>query len=192
MKKEMNIYLMRHFKVDFKWNTKYNSKEFKLACENYDNSDIIPQKTSFGIENIKIYTSDLIRSQLTYKALKTKKETHRTSLINEVPIAPFINTNFRLPTFIWMVLGRIQWYLNIKKQIETKKDTYIKINKLICKLENEKRDILLIGHGFYFSQLKKVLKKNKYSGNGKNYYKNGEVIKFNKIIESTHLNQKTE
>ena len=47
----------------------------------------------------------------------------------------------------------------------------------------EKNDTLFIGHGFYLSQLKiRILKKMEYLSNGKNHYKNGKIIKFNKAI----------
>jgi len=177
----MDIYLMRHFKVDFEWEKKYSSKEFKIACDNYDNSDIINQTIEFDSNDVQqIYISDLIRSNLTYKSLNIDIKTNKTDLINEVPILPFIKTKFKLPTSIWMILGRIQWFLNIKRQPEIRRDTLNKIETLISQLEKEKNNTLIIGHGFYFSQLKRVLKKMNYSGNGKSHYKNGEVIKFNK------------
>jgi|TARA_B110000908_G_C10189648_1_gene419832 hypothetical protein len=81
-----------------------------------------------------------------------------------------------------MTLGRIQWFLNVKKQPEVKRDTLNKIETLITLLEKEKKDVLIIGHGFYFSQLKRILKKMEYLGNGKNHYKNGEIIKFRKPV----------
>jgi broad specificity phosphatase PhoE len=177
----MNIYLMRHFEVDFEWEKKYTSEGFKAACNKYDNANIINQTVEFNSQNINVYISELIRSDLTYKALKLDARVNKTALINEVPIAPFIKTTFKLLTPIWMTMGRIQWFLNIKKQPEIRRDTQKKIELLINQLVVENNDILIIGHGFYFSQLKKVLKKKKYTGNGKSRYKNGEIVKFNKV-----------
>ena len=57
----MDIYLMRHFKVNFNWKKKYSSKEFKIACEEYDNSNIVIQNTEFDSKDIQqIYISNLI------------------------------------------------------------------------------------------------------------------------------------
>jgi len=180
----MNIYLMRHFKVDFEWKKKYSSREFKIACDKYDNFNIINQSVEFNSKDVQqIYISNLIRSSLTYKALRVDIKANKTNLINEVPIVPFIKTKIKLPTFVWMIAGRIQWYLNIEKQPEIKRDTLKKIETLINILEKEKINTLIIGHGFYFSQLKRVLKKRGYLGNGKSHYKNGEVIKFNKASD---------
>lgn len=176
----MNIYLMRHFKVNFEWEKKYSSREFIIACEKYDNSNIINQNVEFNHKDVQIYISELIRSNLTYKALGVEIIANKTNLINEVPIVPFTNTKFKYPTAVWMIIGRIQWFLNNKKQPEIRDDTLRKIETLIGMLEKGKKDTLIIGHGFYFSQLKRVLKKMKYSGNGKSHYKNGEIIKFNK------------
>jgi hypothetical protein len=172
---------MRHFKVDFEWKKKYSSKEFKIACEKYDELDIISQPVEFDSNKIQqIFISELKRSYFTYKALKLEIKTNKTELINEVPIVPFIETKFKLPTPIWMIMGRIQWLLNIKKQPEVRNDTLIKIETLIQRLEIDKKDTLIIGHGFYFSQLKRVLKKMRYSGSGKSHYKNGKIIIFKK------------
>ena len=176
----MNIYLMRHFKVDFEWKKKYSSTGFDIACKKYDNSNIINQTVEFKPKEIQLFTSALIRSKLTYEALGIDIKTNTTDLINEVPIAPFMKTKLQLPTFVWMVMGRIQWFLNIKKQPEIRRETVEKIETLISRLENDKKDTLIIGHGFYFSQLKRILKKSGYSGNGKSHYKNGEIILFNK------------
>lgn len=178
----MNIYLMRHFKVAFTWNKTYTSKDFKVACQQYDNATIINQNTSLNDTNYIVYTSNLIRSHLTYVALNINNKMEKNEHIHEVPIAPFIDTSFKLPTFLWMLMGRLQWYINSKRQPETKKETYFRIEKLITQLKNSKDDILIIGHGFYFSQLKKVLKQNNYLGNSKSYYKNGEIITFHKKI----------
>lgn len=176
----MNIYLMRHFKVDFEWEKKYSSNGFRSACEKYDNANIIKQTVEFNHADIQIYVSELIRSNLTYNSMDIDVKANTTSLINEVPLAPFTTTKFKLPTPLWMVLGRIQWFFNSKKQPETRHDTLRKIETLINRLEKERSDTLIIGHGFYFSQLKRVLKKQKYTGSRKSYYKNGEIIKFNK------------
>jgi len=161
---------------------KYSSKGFEIACRQYDNSNIINQNISFISKDIQqIYISNLIRSELTYNALKIDIKANKTELINEVPIVPFIQTMFKLPTFIWMAVGRIQWLLNIKIQPEIRNDTLKKIDLLISKLEKDNNDTLIIGHGFYFSQLKRVLKKRRYSGKAKLNYKNGEIVRFNKV-----------
>ena len=179
---DMNIYLMRHFKVDFEWKKKYTSTEFKIACNTYNKSNIFRQDVDFNTKDIQIYISELIRSELTYQALRINSKATKTSLINEVPIAPFRKTDLKLPTSLWRFMGRLQWFLNSKRQPETRRQTFNKIANLIKTIEDQKKDTLIIGHGFYFSQLKKVLKQKGYSGSGKSYYKNGEIVKFNKTI----------
>lgn len=176
----MNIYLMRHFKVDFEWKKKYTSRGFKIAAEAYNSSNIIIQDVAFHHRDVQVYISELMRSHLTYKALGMDIEAQKTDLINEVPIAPFIDTDFKIPTPVWRVMGRVQWFLNIKRQPEIRRETLNRIETLINRLEKEKSDVLIIGHGFYFSQLKNVLKNRGYAGRGKSYYKNGEMVKFTK------------
>ena len=173
---------MRHYEVNFIWKDKYASEEFKVACKNYDCADVINQKPDFDINLVQqIYISELSRSEYTYIHLKLNLTATKSDLINEVPIAPFITTTIKLPTAIWLLMGRVQWYLNSKRQPETRNDTIEKIKRLITELETKNKNTLIIGHGFYFSQLKRILKKLNYRGSGKSYYKNGEVIKFSKL-----------
>lgn len=157
--------------------------EFRIACKEYDESDI--KVSDFNFDNhlgkVTVYISELKRTRATLDFLNTNTEVLKTELINEVLIEPFIETNFKLPLLLWMIFGRLQWFFNIKRHSETRFDTTQKIQKFIDLILEEKGDVLVIGHGFYFSYLKRFLKK-EFSGENKSIYKNGDVIQLERIV----------
>ena len=168
---------MRHFKVDYQWKAFYSSHAFDNACKEYDYSSIIPGAIKdIGIN--AIYTGTLQRSIETANVLKVNGNITSTDLLNEVPIKSFANCSFSLPTFLWMAIGRIQWYFECHHQPETKNKTKERIIQLIEIIEREKQDCLLIGHGFYFSQMEKILKKRNYIGKKISYLKNGQIAEY--------------
>ena len=173
---------MRHFKVDFNWKKMYNSSEFDFACNTYDKSPIVPNYNSININFKDLYISSLSRTNDTAKSLGLTNTPIKTELLNEVPLKSFTESSLKIPTTLWLVIGRIQWYFNINRQIEGKRKTSQRIEKFINLIEGKNLDCLIVGHGFYFSQLKKELKKNKYLGSNTRYYKNGQIIEFNKSI----------
>ena len=68
-------------------------------------------------------------------------------------------------------MGRIIWFLNSKRQPESKKETK---QKIISIMESKNKNCLVIGYGFYFNQMKRFLKRNNYSGSNTRYYKDGK------------------
>ena len=171
---------MRHFKVDFNWKKIYNSTEFDFACDTYDKSPIMPDYNNLDIDFKDVYTSHLSRTNETAESLGLKNTTFKTDLLNEVPMKSFTESFLKIPTTLWFIIGRIQWYFNINRQTEGKQKTEERINEFINIIEHKKQNCLVIGHGFYFSQMKKTLKKNRYSGSNTRYYKNGQIIEFMK------------
>lgn len=125
---------MRHFKVDFSWEKAYDSNEFDCACDEYDKSPIIPDYDNLDIGFKDVYISHLSRTNETAKSLRIKNEIIKTDLLNEVPIRSFIRSSFKIPTFLWFIAGRVQWYFNCKRQIEGKFKTEQRINELISKI----------------------------------------------------------
>ncbi len=180
----MKIYLMRHFKVNFSWKKMYNSADFDIAYNAYDNSLIIPKNIGLNISFKNLYISHLSRTNETFKSLRLTSTPVKTDLLNEVPLKSFTKLPFKIPTTLWFVIGRIQWYFNISRQIEGKRKTNLRIKEFLALIEKEKQDCLIIGHGFYFAQMRIILKKNGYLGHNIRHYKNGQVVEFIKNASS--------
>lgn len=174
----MKITFIRHSKVLFNWAKLYNASSFDLACQEYDISPVQATK-KLEIERQYVYISNLVRTEATAKNLFQEEiEIIKTNLLNEIPIRPFINTTMRLPTIIWMVLGRMQWYFNHSNQPETRKSSEERINKFLDDILNKGQNCVIIGHGFYFAQMVDQMKRRAIIGNMRKRLKNEELRVF--------------
>lgn len=176
----MKIELVRHFKVNYKWKSFYNSNELNKAFIKYDSTEVI---NTFYIKNKykKVYISTLIRSKFTSDFLENKDEIIKTSLIDEIRPNAYFNTNIRIPTKIWYITWIILWKLNIPLVSEIRKETLFRINEFIDLLEKDNDDVTVVGHAFLFSILIKELKNRNYKGALKpKYFKNGELRVYEK------------
>lgn len=160
----MKITYLRHSKVLFTWEAFYNSKSFDQACRQYDLSAIEPKSKIEYIGDV-FYTSQLSRTENTLRSLIGNKEIIRLRELNEIPVTSFIDTKVNLPTFIWMLVGRVQWFFNHKRQPEGRRESGRRVNNFLDYLESKEQDCLIVGHGFYFLQMIQELKKRKVSGN---------------------------
>ena len=117
----MKIVLIRHAQVNYKWKFWYNSQDFNNACHEYDISEIgVLNKYDIETSN-KIYISELSRTYDTARLIFREKTFIKMNLFNEVPLNAFTDTSLILPIIVWNVLGRIQWYINSKSQLENQK-----------------------------------------------------------------------
>ena len=128
MRKILNISIIRHAKVNYKWRKWSNSDQYNNDCFLYDNSDIIETVTKKEIPKIRCYTSTLKRSKATAERHFGIKEYSETKLLDEVPLSAAFKTKIYLPLYIWNTLGRIQWLYDSKRQWEGRRETY-KIRK---------------------------------------------------------------
>lgn len=157
----MRIVIIRHEKVDMKWEKKYNSTTYDLACNKYNECPIVPPGNEYSkIDDAKkVYISELSRTYETACRLFKKNDFLKTVLLNEVPLKSFKDTNKMYPLWLWNVLGRLQWFLQSNRQTESKKKTIIRAKKMIELLEENQEDCYLITHGFFMRVFIKELKK---------------------------------
>ncbi len=160
----MKITYLRHSKVLFTWEAFYNSESFDQACCQYDLSAIKP-KSKIEYSGEALYTSQLSRTENTLRSLIGNKEIIRLKELNEIPVRSFVDTKVVLPIFIWMLIGRVQWFFNHSRQPEGRRESGRRVNNFLDYLESKEQDCLIVGHGFYFVQMIEELKKRKVSGN---------------------------
>ena len=165
------IYFLRHFKVKDNSKSWLNSEEFNQWVKNYDtfeleyNSVVLPKnidKIYVSSQNRAIKSADFLN--LNYKI---------NDLLVEVPIKSFIYTKFKLPKWLWLFVGRLAWFFNLK-QLETKEETNERIENFIQNLDMNS-NILIISHGFFMILLLKKLKKIGYRGDIQRRIGNGKV-----------------
>lgn len=175
----MEITFIRHSRVLFTWKNFYDTSSFELACQAYDSSPVL-RADKLEIGEQPVYISNLIRTAATAKnLLPDNLSMIKTDLLNEIPLKPFINTKLKLPTILWMVLGRLQWYINHSNQPETRKESKKRINKFLDLILNGQQNCIIIGHGLYFAQMVDEMKKRAIVGEGKKRLKNEEIRVFN-------------
>ena len=174
----MTITFIRHSKVDFKWKAFYHSRDFDLACRDYDHAPTLTSG-SLTLAGKSVYISKLKRAEETAQAfLIGEKELISTALLDEIPLNSFMDTSIKLPTFIWMIAGRLQWYFNASRPAEARQKSTLRINHFLNLLEEKNEDCTIIGHGFYFAQMMTEIKKRKASGNTAKRIQNEEIRTF--------------
>jgi broad specificity phosphatase PhoE len=177
----MNIGLVRHFKVDCKPKMFMTSYDFEKWAKDYDNSHVIENKFEIGnIKWNKCFSSDLSRAVITAKSI-FEGEIEKSELLREVPISPIFKRNLKLPYAFWCVSGRLAWLFNHKSQIQTKKDTKDRVNKFLDILINYgESDVLIVCHGFYMNTLQSELKKRGFYGQTVRKPRNGTLYLYKK------------
>ena len=168
----MRLTIIRHEQVDMLWDKKYNSTTYDLACNKYDECPIVLLgKGYFKIDDTKtVYISELSRTYETACRLFIKNDFIKTELLNEVPLKSIKDTDKMYPLWLWNFVGRLQWFLQSNRQVESKKDTIIRAKKLIKLLEEHQEDCYLITHGFYMKVFIKELKKQGFKIYNNNFF----------------------
>lgn len=161
----MKIGLVRHFEVNCPHEFLMNSTKFSEWVDHYDCSPIKPIALPLGPDKWdKCYCSDLSRTVETAQHIFEGKFI-KTELLQEVPIAPVIKTNLRLPYPFWLIAGRLAWYCSHKSQPETIRQTKCRIQRFISGiLEEDNRNLLIVTHGFLMMYIQKELLNKGFTG----------------------------
>lgn len=147
-----SLILIRHAMVDFDWEKSYTSKTFDLACAEYNIRPIRHNKQSdIDVKKIdndgKVFISDLPRTRETAKLVFPGQTYIEDEIFTEVPNRSFIDTELLIAKRIWATFGRIQWFFNSKRQYENLKETLVRADRGIEKLEKTiTPDTVLVCH----------------------------------------------
>ncbi len=173
----MEIILIRHAKVNYRYKKMYRHFEYDNACKEYDESpvSVTPDYKCHCIADA-IYVSSLQRTHHTAELILPDKKYVESNLFDEVPIRSFAKLPFPMPTMLWFFIGRLQWLFGLRRQPETKQDTEIRAQKAADVLERESGPIIVICHGVFMRMLVREFKNRGYSMKGKATYKNLDEI----------------
>jgi len=170
--------IVRHAEVDFCWKRRCTSEIFDSDCSRYDSASI--KEIDYGIPRIeyqRIYISELSRSRYTAQKLFTDREYTESGLINEVPLRSGYDTEKKMPLWFWNILGRLQWFMNIPRQIEGRKQTIERARQFIMMISSENTDCAVVTHGFFMHTLLHEMKKAAFKTDKFSVaYKNGEYV----------------
>ena len=174
----MRILLIRHFKVDFRWEKDYNHREYIEALKNYNNSPVTNvRELDFPIETV--YTSSLSRTKETAKYLKGQKTIKSTSLIDEIDLQGSAFPDYRLPVRICHRFALLKSKLNLRTQNETRKETNVRALKFLDMIEDKNEDCIVVSHVMFLKVLMKIMVKRGYKALQEiKALNNGEVAEF--------------
>lgn len=173
----MRIVLIRHGRVLVEWKKSYTPAGYDAENELYDRSPIAPlEPIDIPIE--KVYVSTLPRTEATAAFLVGEKRLEKTSLINEVPIRSPFDSARSWPVHFLNFLATLQWHGGSRRQRETRARTDLRIDAFLDKIEAEGEDCIVVGHGIYFYEMMKIMKRRGYSGEPRRYMRNGEIVEF--------------
>ena len=174
----MRILLIRHFKVDFRWEKNYNHRGYIEALKNYNNSPVTNvRELDFPIE--KVYTSSLSRTRETGKYLKGQKTIISTSLIDEIDLQGSVFINYRLPVRMCHRFALLKSRLNLRTQNETRKETNERANKFLDMIEEKNEDCIVVSHAMFLKVLMHLMEKRGYTAMQEiKALSNGEVAEY--------------
>jgi hypothetical protein len=179
----LKIGLVRHFSVNYKFPRWCNSEIYNQEHSLYDQCDISVPSTSLPIEGYSIcYTSTKKRAIETGRILFRDKEIIPTPDLDEVPLKALFNVKFKLPLFIWNLLGRLGWFLSLSDVPENKRQTMKRNTQFISKIvKSNQGNILLVSHGFLMFSLQKELRKMGFKGKFFCFPQNGKLYEYHSI-----------
>jgi broad specificity phosphatase PhoE len=174
----MKAIIIRHGKVDFQWRKYSTSEQFNKDCKMYDEAPCFSSLLDDSrIDYQNIYISSLQRTMETANQLFGEKDFISTNLIDEVPLCASIVSNIKLPLIFWNVSGRLQWFLNIRSQKESRKETVYRAEQFIRMIVEKENDCIIVTHGFFMHTLLSQMKKQGFHiGHTRLIYSNGECI----------------
>ena len=167
--------IFRHGKVKANFPMFCTSKEFDEYMDYYDKADIYPiGKEYLRSPDEALYISTLRRTRLTAAGLFGEEAAEAATPLEmavEVPMRSFMDLNIPLPTIIWTMMARIQWFYDSYRQFETKKQTKARAEALIDLLESKQntdyeKSCSLVSHGFFMLTLHRRLKRRGYKLKG--------------------------
>ena len=151
---------------------------FDSECRKYDLSPI--RNVTYSIPQTvyqKIYVSELSRSKDTAKILFPNEEFFESRLINEVPLKSSFDTKMNVPLWFWNLVGRLQWFINCRRQAEGRRQTRERAKEFAEQIKNDDLDAAVVTHGFYMHTLLQEMKKAGFRITGSSVkFKNGEYV----------------
>ncbi|MBF0431833.1 MAG: histidine phosphatase family protein [Fibrobacteria bacterium] len=178
----MKIGISRHFPVPHNQYTMMGKTKFINWIDWYDHGAAvaIPPHQDITDDWDVCYYSGLPRTKTTAETLY-KKEIHILPELLEVPFCAF-PLNIPLPLFAWKVLARIGWWLGMKFQTESRKESLNRVKSVISYIlkKHENQRVFLVSHGFFMQYLNKELHRQGFTGSIPIHPKGGTVYLFDR------------
>ena len=161
----MRITFIRHGKVNMPWEKKYSSKDYDQAWLDYDACDILPISGRLEIRpGAKVICTGFKRTQQTAEQfLGVSDYSIVEKLFDEVPLRSFMDTKRPVNRVLMTFLGRVEWYLPMKRQPERRKASRARAEKAVDYIESlGDGDYVIVMHGFFMRSLGAILRRRGY------------------------------
>ncbi len=136
----MKIGLVRHFKVihilDRKW---MSSDQFNAWVEAYNNAEIEQSDLDYDYSEWNVcISSDLLRAIQTAETIYPGPII-TTNRLREIEVQSIHSLgNLKLHYHMWLVMGRLAWYLSHRSQAERRSETRKRAGHIIDWIETKK------------------------------------------------------
>ena len=105
-----------------------------------------------------------------------------TQEIREIPIEPVLTTPIKLPLTLWLILGRLAWFVSHKSQTENRVQTQIRVEKFVSQILSLKEsNVLVVSHGGIMWLIRKELIKKGFVGPKFRKAKYGKLYIYEKL-----------
>ncbi len=172
----MKIYLMRHYKVKMKFQSRYNSTDYMKDSIEYNLRDVYEGAPSAPVEG-RLYASTMKRAIQTAE-MAFNKTPEILEGIHEVTMKNYRQSDRSKSVNWWETMARVHWFFNNKSQYETRDETFERLTKALDLLEQRGEDATLVMHGHAMRCMAYLLKKRGYRGRYVFNAKNGEVYRY--------------
>ena len=164
----MKIILVYQAATDMPRAASYDAAGFERAAAEELLRPIAPVTVKKGDASAyRIYTGTTPASVQTAELLFDFTEPPvRTSLLDDVPLRAWKETDRTYPAGRWRLMARAQWRFGGGRQAETRRDTLARAGELIDRLEAEGRDCIVISRGLTMEALKTALRRRGYTVDG--------------------------
>ena len=173
----MTLYLIRHFKVLDEIPTWITAKEFNEWVDIYDQESLDPFDVSLPEKTDLILCSTLSRARRSIEMITSEEVFYLEALIEVDPKIPW-KSSFKLPKYLWFILGRVLWYRNERKgenRVDSKKRAREVLNYI---KKSQKNNIFILTHGFFLKVFEKELLAQGFKGKIEFKPKNGKIYTF--------------
>ncbi len=177
----MKIYLMRHYKVKMKFQSHYNSADYMKDSIEYNQRDVYEGKPSASVEG-RLYASPMKRAIQTAQ-MAFAKSPEVLFGIHEVTMKNYRQSSRLKSLTWWELMARVHWFFNNKSQYETRHETFARLTRALDLLEQRGEDATLVMHGHAMRCMAYLLKKRGYKGAYIFSAKNGEVYRYERIMQ---------
>lgn len=124
-----------------------------------------------------VYTSALLRAQRSADYLGLSYQSD--ACFNEIETKAFFKTSWRFPKFLWLMVGRSLWMLDLVRKSESKKQAKRRAKEAVdLILSHPKSSIMIVTHGFFMLLMAQELQKRGFKGEMDRVPKNGKLYTF--------------